>query len=295
MNTTSLQGLRAFFAAARSGSFKVAAEEIFVSASAISHRIKNLEEQLGGPLFERQTRAIKLTDFGETLLQKVSPLIEQIDKEIESIMGLPPISTITLTLPPFFSTELLLPRLHNFTVKHKNIVINLDTVNGYANKHQETSDLSILLCDEKPIGFSAIKLFPLVLIPACSPDLTFNRNQPLSQVLENMTIIVHRPRRNAWKQWYKNQDFKTEAPRSVIVLDSMAAVVKAAEQGLGIALIPAALTKSRIAAGALEPLQGVELVTGDSYYLVSRKDEFRKSKVSKISEWIVKTFRSVDG
>ena len=75
MNSTSLQGLRVFCAAARSGSFKIAAEEIFVSASAVSHRIKNLEEQLGAPLFERQARAIKLTEFGENLLNKIHPLI----------------------------------------------------------------------------------------------------------------------------------------------------------------------------------------------------------------------------
>ena len=293
MSATSLQGLRVFCAAARSGSFKVAAEEIFVSASAVSHRIKNLEDQLGAPLFERQTRSVKLTEFGETLLQKIYPLIEKIDSEIEIATGLISSLNITLTLPPFFSTELLIPKLHEFTSKHPNIVINLDTVNGYPQKHQNASDLSILLCTEKPLEHNSVELFPLLLIPACSPAMCFDRNLPLSETLENMTLLIHRPRRNAWKRWYKTQGFRGKAPGNIILLDSMIAVVRAAEQGLGIALIPEALTANWFENSALEKLPGKALVTGDAYYLVSNNENLHKKEVKQLYNWITTRFQSI--
>ena len=295
MNSTSLQGLRVFCAAARSGSFKLAAEEIFVSASAVSHRIKNLEEQLGAPLFERQTRSIKLTEFGENLLNKIHPLIEQIDSEIESASGMLNVMNISLTLPPFFSTELLLPKLYQFTSEHKNIVINLDTLNVHPDKHQNTSDISILLCAEKPSGYIATELFPLQLIPACSPTMMFDRDLPLSETLDDMTLLIHRPRRSAWKRWYTQQGFSGKSPGNIILLDSMFAVVRAAEQGLGIALVPEALTINWFMNKILEKLSDEAYVTGDSYYLVSTDASLAKPEVEKLYKWVLKKFKSEHG
>ena len=294
MNSTSLQGLRVFCAAARSGSFKLAAEEVFVSASAVSHRIKNLEEQLGASLFERQARSIKLTEFGENLLNKIHPLIMQIDSEIESASGMLNMVNLSLTLPPFFSTELLLPKLHQFTSEHKNIAISLDTLNVHPEKHQNTSDLSILLCIEKPSGYIATELFPLQLISACSPSMEFDRDLPLSEALDAMTLLVHRPRRNAWKRWYTQQGFTGKSPGNVILLDSMFAVVRAAEQGLGIALVPEALTTNWFANKILEKLSGEAYVTGDSYYLVTTEESWAKPEVEKLYKWVLKKFKLND-
>ena len=291
MNSTSLQGLRVFCAVGRSGSFKIAAEEIFVSASAVSHRIKKLEEQLGAALFERQTRAIKLTEFGENLLNKIQPLIEQIDSEIEIASGMLNVTNISLTLPPFFSTELLLPKLHQFTSEHKNTVINLDTVNVHPEKHQGPADLSILLCTDKPHEHIATELFPLQLIPACSPAMEFDRDLPLSETLDDMTLLIHRPRRNAWKRWYTQQGFTGKTPGNIILLDSMFAVVRAAEQGLGIALVPEALTKNWFANNILEKLSGETYVTGDFYYLVTTKENWNKPEVEKLYKWVVENFK----
>ncbi len=292
MNSTSLQGLRVFCAVARYGSFKIAAEEIFVSASAVSHRIKNLEEQLGAALFERQTRAIKLTEFGENLLGRIQPLITQIDEELEAASGNLNVVNICLTLPPFFSTELLLPKLHKFTSSHKNIAINLDTVNVHPEKHQNTSDLSILLCTEKPSDCVGTELFPLQLIPACSPTMQFDRELPLSETLDEMTLLIHRPRRNAWKRWYTQQGFSGKSPGNVILLDSMFAVVRAAEQGLGIALVPEALTMNWFSKNILERLKGEAYITGDSYYLVSTDDNLAKPEVEKLYKWVLENFKT---
>ena len=291
MNSTSLQGLRVFCVAARSGSFKIAAEEIFVSASAVSHRIKNLEEQFGAPLFERQARGIKLTEFGENLLNKIQPLIEQIDSEIEIASGKLNVTNICLTLPPFFSTELLLPKLHQFTSEHKNTVINLDTVNVHPEKHQNTSDLSILLCTDKPHEDISTELFPLQLIPACSPSMEFDRDLPLSETLDDMTLLIHRPRRNAWKRWYTQQGITGKTPGNIILLDSMFAVVRAAEQGLGIALVPEALTTNWFANNILEKLSAEAYVTGDSYYLVTTEESWSKLEVEKLYNWVVEKFK----
>ena len=77
---SSLRGLRTFCIAARYESFKTAADELFITASAVSQQIKSLEEELGLQLFERGTRDLKLTDAGTSLFEALSPLVEQIDE-----------------------------------------------------------------------------------------------------------------------------------------------------------------------------------------------------------------------
>ena len=77
---TSLRGLRTFCVAARYESFKTAADELFITSSAVSQQIKSLEEELGLQLFERGTREISLTDDGNALFEAMSPLVDQLDE-----------------------------------------------------------------------------------------------------------------------------------------------------------------------------------------------------------------------
>ena len=79
---TSLRGLRTFCEAAKYQSFRNAADRMFVTASAVSHQIKNLEDELGQQLFERRSRQIELTDAGRSLFDDVSPLIEKLDDTV---------------------------------------------------------------------------------------------------------------------------------------------------------------------------------------------------------------------
>ena len=291
MYTTSLQGLRIFCAVAKAGSFKIAAEEIFVSPSAISHRIKKLEERLGSPVFLRKTRSIELTNFGKNVFTKISPLIEKIDKELAGLSQIESNSSIKITLPAFFSTEIFLPRLQAFIAANENIMITLDTVNGHPDKHVSSSDLSIILCDNEPAGVNAIQLFPLVLVPACAPGMQTIIEELSPENLANTTLLIHGPRREAWKKWFRQNGNSNLKPKNVMVLDNMMAVVRAAEQGLGLALVPDALIGRWLDEGTLVEYSKHKLITDDSYYVTTESKNLENPQVAKFNKWIVDTFQ----
>src|SRR6266478_5797354 len=109
-----LRNLRAFCAAARHRSFKAAADELFLTPSAVSHQMKELEEALGVRLFERKTRALELTTVGHTLLEEVEPLLEALERSLAQIARRSGRQTLRVLLPPFFASELFIPRLASF-------------------------------------------------------------------------------------------------------------------------------------------------------------------------------------
>ena len=123
----SLRGLRTFCVAARLGSFRRASEELFVTASAVSHQIKSLEDELGEPLFARSNRDRVLTATGELLYAKLNPLIEQLDTVVSGFKTGSVRVSIRISVQPFFASEYFVPRLSEFAAQHPEIDIQVGT------------------------------------------------------------------------------------------------------------------------------------------------------------------------
>ena len=112
MRQNSIRGLRTFCVAARCLSFKVAAEQLCVTPSAVSHQIKGLEDRLQALLFERRTREVVLTDLGATLFSQVEPLLTELDKVTARFLQRNgQRRVLRITLLPFFASEMFIPRL----------------------------------------------------------------------------------------------------------------------------------------------------------------------------------------
>ena len=122
-----LNSLKVFEAAARHLSFTRAAEELFVTQAAVSHQIKQLEEQLGIDLFQRQTRSISLTPAGKNFFEAIYPIINMLESTINEFSQLQQNVNLTITLPEFFASELLMPKLSEWTSEHPNINLHMDT------------------------------------------------------------------------------------------------------------------------------------------------------------------------
>src|SRR5262249_32608681 len=163
-----LRNLRAFCVAARHRNFKVAADELFLTPSAVSHQMKELEDSLGVRLFERKTRSLELTTAGHTLLDEVEPLLDALDRSLAQIARRNGRQTLRVLLPPFFASELFIPRLTSFCSAHPHIDIQMDTRDPRPSLHPPTADVSILLADEVPQGLTATRLFSLSLTAVCS-------------------------------------------------------------------------------------------------------------------------------
>jgi LysR family transcriptional regulator, glycine cleavage system transcriptional activator len=287
-----LRNLRAFCTAARHRSFKLAADELCLTPSAVSHQMKELEGALGTRLFERKTRALELTITGHHLLEEAEPLLEALDRMLTQVARRNGRQTLRLRMPALFASELFIPRLAGFCAAHPLIDVQLDTRDPRPISHPLTADASVLLADAPPKGLKSVRLLAAPLAAVCAGEHAAAVARLGRAVFATLPLIIDRTRPFAWDSWAEEAGLETPEPRQVIELDTMSAVVRAAERGLGIALVPAALCESWIRSGALVRVFAVELATRDAYYLVSRPKDADKPQVKAITRWTLAQFQS---
>lgn len=285
------RGLRAFCAAARRESFKDAADELCLSASAVSHQIRDLEDYLGVKLFDRGTRSVVLTAQGLAYFQTIDPLLERIDDATERLRSRPERVQLRIHMPEFFASELFVPRMSEFSELHADVDLQIDSF-GPGGAQPLAADVHIVLTRRTPEFTRFENLFPIRYVPACSAarhDCFAARG---TDVLEEATLLLHQARPHAWHQWAELAGVRPPRARQVIRLDSMFALARAAEQGAGIALIPMPISHGWFDSGTLRRLFEPDLITSDCYY-VAVSDGTRHAETSeRLMQWIVNTFSS---
>lgn len=289
---TPIRGLRSFCVAAKCLSFKHAASQLYLTPSAISHQIKQLEEQLNKQLFKRQTRAIELTPDGKAFFEKVAPIIEQLESTITEFTESSSSASISISLPEFFSSELFVPRLSSWSEQNPHINLQLETLKSKGETNKD-SDLSIVLSGTKPTDAIVYELFPISYLPACSPAL-YKKLKPLgAQALEQAQLILHQSRPWAWHQWANENNIDDFDPQRIVQVDSMFSVARAAQKGLGIALIPLPMSQSWFDEGVLLPIYEKPLTTKDRYYLVQHDWHASRPELELFVKWLLSEFNKL--
>lgn len=286
----SLRGLRTFCAAARYESFRTAGEELFITASAISHQIKSLEEELGEQLFDRTSRDLSLTETGRSLYEDVSPLIEQLDTVVARYKKGAARTSIRISVQPFFASEYFVPRLSEFTAEHPDISIQVGTSDESAEKHPSDADLSIRLFRSPPSNMPSHLLFPLRMVPAASPEFKKEMRIKNRRILSDFPVVVHESHPKAWAQWASASGIQLPENIKAIHLDSMIAVVRAAQRGIGAALVPVPIGNLWFEEGSIVRLFRKELVADVSYFLVCTADRAEDESVLRLRDWILQNF-----
>lgn len=289
-STLSLRGLRTFCVVARHESFREAAEALFVTASAVSHQIKSLEQEIGEPLFVRHSRSISLTEIGRSLYEDVSPLIEQLDSIAAGYRRDRPRSSIRISVQPFFASEFFVPRLAEFTAEHPDFDIQVKSSDESREKLPTDADLSIRLFGSPPPNVQSDHLFQLRTVPAGSPEFCKTVKVTKKKIKSEFPIIVHETYPTAWEQWSKATGITLPKGSKVVRLDTMIAAVRAAERGIGAAMVPVPLGDAWFESGSLVRLFKQELVADVGYYLVCRQDRMRDEGVRALRAWILETF-----
>jgi LysR family glycine cleavage system transcriptional activator len=286
----SLRGLRTFCVAAENESFRDTAEILFITASAVSHQIKNLEEHLGKKLFERSSRQLTLTRDGELLYYDVQPLIKNLDEVALQHSAQSSRSSMRISVQPFFASELFVPRLVDLRHQHPELEITVDTSDESTEKHPGNADVSIRVFSSPPANLACDELFQLKLVPAGSPALYDRIKVRGKRIVSKFPIIVHDSRPRAWQQWAKSSGYRLPDPVDVVRMDSMIAVARAAEQGLGAALVPVQLTGRWFSSGSLVHLFEEELVTRDTYYFACNEAIRDRKNVRILCDWVLQNF-----
>ena len=282
-----LRQIRVFCVSARTLSFKTAAAQMYLTPSAVSHQVRELEEHLGVKLFERKTRALELTAEGRQLLEECEPLLISVEDAVIRVSRRRQRRVLRLVLPPFFASELFIPRLASFYAAQPDIDIQMTTTDPRPDEHPADADVSVLLLDAPPPHLVVHELFPLRLVPACAPAIVERTRALGTRVFDEYSLIVQRARRDEFERWASDNGLVPPARRRLIELDNMYAVVRAAEQGLGIALVPEISARAWFTSGSLQRHPGSAMETGERYCLAHRTEDAGRKDIAAFQDWAI--------
>jgi len=287
MRLPSTKTLRAFQLAARSGSFKTAASQLFLTPSAVSHQIRSLEDELGVPLFHRGARTLTLTDAGASYLQEIEHLFERLDAATRELRARAGRGTLRLRVASFFASEFLLPRLTSLHTAQPEIDLEIDTEGTGTDIHPPDADVSVVLGSGTWNDLHSHRLFAQTYVPACSPALLQRTVINTIEQLNGQTLLVFEARKDAWERWAESAGFDLPRARKRIHFTNMSSLVRAAERAAGIGLVPAPLSTERFRAKTLTRLFDHVLETPDSYFLVHRAEVANRPEVITFRKWLL--------
>jgi len=294
MRTPSLKAIKTFQIAARHSSFAVAADELCITPSAVSHQIKTLETQLGLPLFSRGARALALTDAGARYLEQIDDLFTRLESVTEQLRARFGRSSVRLHVPAYFASEMLLPRLSEFSKIHDGVDLRIDTSGAHGRSHPAEADISVVVGTGPWNGLVAHPLFAQTMVAACSPGLLAEKPVRRYEDLNSHTLLVHEARRDDWDRWAANVGLKGLNPAQIVRIDSMSAAMRAAEKKIGIALLPAELSRRKFQSARLVRVFDEELVTQEDYTLLVRTEDENRDDIRALCAWLIESCRSVE-
>lgn len=288
----SIRGLRTFCIAAKHLSFKKAAAQLYLTPSAVSHQVKQLEEKLGIPLFERQTRAMELTQVGHQFYKAIQPLVSELESTISEFTFKDKNVSLSISMPEFFASEMFVPKLGQWSSSHPEIQIQLETVKSNQS-NTKPCDLSVVLSNSEPSSGNVHELFSLCYWPGCHQELYnkwYNKGYPK---LNAVPLLVHQARPWAWHQWADRALIENFEPKQIIQLDSMLAIVRAAQQGMGLALIPMPIGKAWFEEKQLFKIFDDDLITNDRYFIVQHEEIKSQQAICLFIDWLKKIFQGI--
>ena len=237
----SLDLLKAFEAAARHLSFTKAGAELYLSQSAVSRQIQQLESQLGVPLFVRRTRALLLTDAGQHYHRAVTQALAELRDATARLSASADDRTIRVTTTVTFASLWLVPRLADFQEKYPAIVVHVAADNAIRSLDREGLDLSIRYSTSRVAGPDAIKLFGERVMPVCSPRLLAKGRIERPQDLQHVVLLHYEDQEQStpwlsWDVWFEVMRVKRFTPRGTLHFSHYDQAIRAAINGQGVAL-----------------------------------------------------------
>jgi len=279
-----LNALRLFEAAGRLLSFKAAAVELNVTASAVSHGILSLENWLGVPLFHREHRGLVLTEAGAAYLPQVRDALEHIARCTEAVPGRRPSGRLAVSVAPTFGMRWLIPNLPRFSDKHPDIAVSIDTSHRQVEFPRDGVDLAIRMGRGDWPDLYATCLVMEELVPVCAPSLAAAIHNPQDLLAANLLHVVNVA--DDWESWCALAGVRLENTDRGLRFDNVHMALEAAVQGLGVAIGRLPLIDADIEAGRLVPVLGSPKRCTTGYWLVAGRESLARPEVAAFRDWI---------
>src|SRR5689334_14324524 len=292
----SLNALRAFWAAAKHRSFAAAAEELHVTASAVSLQIRQLEDELGRKLFDRTPKGLSLTAEGNKLLPGINQAFDSLRGSIAALDEEPSHGTsLSISVAPSFAAKWLLPRLSAFLDRHPDIEVDVKADIELSDFAKDEIDLAVRYGGGNYPGLEVELLLRDRLFPVCSPELLMRHGQRNPDKVFGAAPLLHDvssdrdPSAPSWKMWLKAAGLHEVDWRKGPRFNQTALALDAALAGLGVALATAVLIEADLAAGRLVRLAGDDLVGDFAYYIVHPREKAQSMSLQAFKGWLRQT------
>jgi LysR family glycine cleavage system transcriptional activator len=294
-----LNALRTFEVASRHLSFTAAAEELCVTAAAVSHQIRSLEEHLGTALFHRSSRALVLTDAGMLLLPDVREAFARLINATRGLRRHAFAGPLTVAVPPSFAAKWLIPRLSRFRARCPGIEVTVISSSELVDFGREDVDLAIRYGTGLYPGLHTELLTATEFFPVCSPKLAQGAPPLIAPDDLRHVVLLHDevpttlPRVPSWETWLKAAGVTgvdvAQGPR----FNTSFFTLEMALSGMGVALAQSTLVSADLAEGRLIRLFSVSVPVELSFFVVGPPATFEKPKVKAFRDWLHEEIRNV--
>ena len=278
-----LNALRTFEAAARHASFTLAAAELCVTPGAVSRQIKALEDHLGVALFARANRSVALTPAGSRYFAAISGPFAELARAGEAL-GAARLRRVRLECLPTLAMHWLLQRLPGFRLAHPGLDVDLRTATG---RIDPASDFDLAIRRD-PAHFNGLAFTPLMTewsLPVCAPAFAARHRMERPADLARIPTLHIRVRADLWPAWCRAQGVPAAGLGPAQEVDHTYVAMQAAEDGLGVAVVPLLFAHRLLEAGRLVcPLPGTQVATG-SYALLHRPGR-QGAEVAAFARWL---------
>jgi LysR family transcriptional regulator, glycine cleavage system transcriptional activator len=290
----SLNALRCFEAAARSGSFSKAAEELNVTQSAVSHQIRQLEQWFGLTLFDRQGRNTLPTPKGQELARSLAESFDIIAAACRRLAQSEAGPTLTIAALPSIATIWLIPRLSQFFAAHPEISVKVIYAFAEQKLNFDECDIAILWGPGEWEGSRSTRFLPGNTVAVCNPG--FLEKQGPFENVQNILgkPLLHDTDRLDWQNWMRHAGLKHAGPAPGPIFQDFNLLRAAALAGQGIALCPKSLITDDLASGRLVQLSDTEIKLDYAYCIIEPADGSgrRTDAITQFKDWLLGAARN---
>jgi LysR family transcriptional regulator, glycine cleavage system transcriptional activator len=279
-----LNGIKAFEAAGRTGSFAAAGTELNVSAAAISRMVNLLEQRLGVVLFERKANRLALTPTGRAYQSGLTPIFDALASLTAQVTAPATMRVLTLGVGPTFAMKWLIPHLADFSKKEPDIEVRIAT-GGVDVPFGDDWSCGIRLGDGNWPGLVAEPLFAADLLPVCTPRLAATLRRPADLKGPSLLRVVHAA--EDWPLWLKAAGITRVSARGT-EFQYYGQALQAAVDGLGVAMGIRPYIDDDLAAGRLVAPFALSIPKGERWYLIYRSFQTDQRDFTAFRRWIMR-------
>lgn len=279
-----LSALRAFEAAARHESFSRAAEEIHLTHGAISHQVRQLEQELGVSLFVRQGKRLTLSENGRRYAQAVRLALSDLVHATQNLQREGNIKRLSITCLPSFGARWLAPRLAHFVDQYPDLEVNLNTSQALVDFNREAFDVGIRYGRGNYPGLHREFLMADAYYPVARPD--YVERLQIREIEDLKRANLLRNSDEPWSLWFRAAGLDWSEPSVGLVFEDSSVQTRAAVDGQGVALGRHSIVEIDIQRGALVRLFDISVLSPHAYYLVCLPQALEKAQVRLFSEWL---------